>query len=304
MIIIDGMNLAAVDLNLLVAFEALLVERNVSRAAKRIGLAQPSMSSALARLRLLFADELFVRTPREMRPTPRALALAGPVCQALQQIRTSLKKPEIFDPAATERRFMIGGSDNADFSLAPAMAHVLKAAPKIAIEILSLEKDSAVAMLDDGVLDFAVGCFDAQPKRFASAALYRDRYVCVRDRRLQPQRNRLTLEDFARARHLHVALDTAGSIDETLAAHGYRREIAVSVPNFAGVPYALEGSDLVAVVGERIGRRFAELSWIAIDDLPMPQEPWVVSALWRRHSQDDEALAWLCARLVEICERL
>src|SRR6185437_12887590 len=222
MIIIDGMNLAAVDLNLLVAFEALLVERNVSRAAKRIGLAQPSMSSALARLRLLFADELFVRTPREMRPTPRALALAGPVCQALQQIRTSLKKPEIFDPAATERRFMIGGSDNADFSLAPAMAHVLKAAPKIAIEILSLEKDSAVAMLDDGVLDFAVGCFDAQPKRFASAALYRDRYVCVRDRRLQPQRNRLTLEDFARARHLHVALDTAGSIDETLAAHGYR----------------------------------------------------------------------------------
>lgn len=70
------------------------------------------------------------------------------------------------------------------------------------------------------------------------------------------------------------------------------------------MPYALEGSDLVAVVGERIGRRFAELSWIAIDDLPMPLEPWVVSALRRRHSQDDEALAWLCARLVEICERL
>jgi len=104
------MNLASVDLNLLVAFEALIAERNVSRAAQRVGLAQPSMSHALSRLRLLFGDELFVRTPREMRPTVRALELAAPIADALEQLRRALEPHPAFDPATSDRRFRLAGN--------------------------------------------------------------------------------------------------------------------------------------------------------------------------------------------------
>ena len=107
MTIIVAMNLAAIDLNLLVAFEALMEERHVTRAGQRIGLAQPSMSSALARLRALFDDDLLVRTAEGMQPTARALALARPVSEALEQIRRTLDSGPGFDPGSARRHFTI-----------------------------------------------------------------------------------------------------------------------------------------------------------------------------------------------------
>jgi len=110
-------NLATVDLNLLVVFEALLIERSVSRAAQRLGLAQPSVSNALNRLRALFDDEVFIRTPQEMRPTPRALELAEPIVEALQQVRAALTPPAGFDLSTSTRTFTGAAADNADSPL-------------------------------------------------------------------------------------------------------------------------------------------------------------------------------------------
>jgi DNA-binding transcriptional LysR family regulator len=168
----DNQHLAAVDLNLLVAFEALLIERNVSRAARRLGVAEPTMSNALNPLRTSLGDELFVRTPEEMRPTPRVLDLAEPVREALQQIRSMLKPSATFDPVSAQRRFVIGASDNVDFALAPGLVSVRRAAPGITIEIPSVPHQTAIAMLDDGSLDLAVGLSRAVPKRMDCVTLY------------------------------------------------------------------------------------------------------------------------------------
>jgi DNA-binding transcriptional LysR family regulator len=132
-------NLAAVDLNLLVAFEALLAQRSLTRAGDRIGLAQSSMSSALARLRLLFDDELFVRTPRGMQPTSRALGLAARIDEALRQVRSAFHESAGFTPGSDARHFRVGGGDHADFAVAvPLIAALRERAPASALTIISV----------------------------------------------------------------------------------------------------------------------------------------------------------------------
>ena len=153
------MNLATVDLNLLVAFEALMEERHVTRAAERIGLAQPSMSSALRRLRALFADEWFLRAGAGMQPTERALALAGPIGEALRQIRGALAPDRGFDPATARRRITIAATDYGDLVLVPELTRLLRMeAPGIDLAVRPLTDPTvALAKLERGELDAVIG---------------------------------------------------------------------------------------------------------------------------------------------------
>ena len=290
-------NLADVDLNLLVVFEALLIERNVSRAARRVGLAQPSVSNALARLRALVGDDLFIRTPQEMRPTPRALELAEPIVHALQEVRAALELPSAFDPATATQNFTIGAADNVDFALAIAVPRLSWAAPRAEFSLISLANSaSAYSMLDAGSLDIAVGLFRAVPKRFNTASLYWERYVCIADGDNMELVDGLTLEKFAALPHLAVTRE-AGIVDDALVKRGLERRIAVRVPFFAVVPYIIETSQLLAVVGERIGHRLATTANIKCYPLPFEVERWNVSAIWTRHEKPDEALSWLVTML-------
>jgi len=290
-------NLADVDLNLLVVFEALLIERNVSRAARRVGLAQPSVSNALARLRALVGDDLFIRTPQEMRPTPRALELAELIVHALQEVRAALEPPLAFDPATATQNFTIGAADNVDFALAVAVPRLSWAAPRAEFNLISLANSaSAYSMLDAGSLDIAVGLFRAVPKRFNTASLYWERYVCIADGDNIELVDGLTLEKFAALPHLAVTRE-AGIVDDTLVKRGLERRIAVRVPFFAVVPYIIETSQLLAVVGERIGHRLATIANIKCYPLPFEVERWNVSAIWPRHEKPDEALSWLVTML-------
>jgi DNA-binding transcriptional LysR family regulator len=293
----DAPNLAAVDLNLLVAFEALLIERNVSRAARRVGLTQPSMSNALARLRALLDDELFIRMPREMRPTVRALEIAEHVSAALQQIRSALKPTARFEPASTVRKFTIGAADNVDFALGIGLPTICQAAPNAGFDIKAVIYAEALAMLDTGFLDIAVGLFRAVPKRFSCVSLYWERYVCVADSEHSGLVNGLTVESFLALPHLFVARDTAGMVDAALAERGLKRRIAVEVPYFAVVPHLLEGTELLAVVGERIGQRFAAMTKIKCHPLPLDVPAWNVSAIWPRQNDPDHGVAWLLTML-------
>jgi DNA-binding transcriptional LysR family regulator len=297
------MNLAAVDLNLLSAFEALFAERSVSRAAQRVGLTQPAMSNALARLRALFGDELFVRTPREMRPTPRAREIAIPVGEALHRLQSVLQKPRGFDPRRSSRLFTIGASDNCDFAIGPAISRVRQMAPNAEFDIAALRRNVAISKLDEGTVDIVVGRISGTPKRFRSLPLYEERRVCVCNRRLELP-DAMTPESFAAQSHLHVSHDTTEFIDEALAAQGLARRVAMTVPNFAVVPYALEHSDLIAVVGERVARRFSALPWIAVHELPFDREPWLVSVVWGSGQNSDPANNWLRKQLHEACSAL
>ncbi len=298
------MNLAGVDLNLLIAFDALLVERNVSRAAARIGLTQPSASNALSRLRALFNDELFVRTPQGMCPTPRALELAVPICDALQRLQLAFERPTNFDPKSTALLFTIGATDNCDFGIAPALSALRKAAPLVDLRIIGLSRNSLAARLDAAEIDLAIGSIPTVPKRFSSLPLYTERFVCLADHRRSGGNISMSIETFAAAPHIQGWHADSAFIDEALEARGLRRRIAYEVPNFAVIPYAIEGSDLVAVVGERIAHRFSALPWIAVYDLPVPQDPRTVSVIWGGTGDLDPANMWLRKQLQEACRTL
>lgn len=304
MLHIAAMNLAAVDLNLLNAFDALLIERNVSRAAVRVGITQPGMSNVLSRLRTLFGDELFVRTPQEMRPTPRALDLAEPISQALELLRTALNRTPRFDAASSTRLFTVGASDNCDFGIAPAIAKIRQLAPNIAFEIVAAKRASALEKVQDGSFDLAVGRLGKLPERCFSMPLYEERFVFMINGHLRAADTSLTIEKFCALPHIRVWHDSTEFVDAELGSRGMERQIAMVLPNFALLPYAVEQSDLVAVVGERIARRFAALPWIRIHELPLSQQPWTISAVWGVVQNPDPGAAWLRAQLQRACEGL
>jgi len=298
-------NFSDFDLNLLRVFEALVSEQNVSRTARRLGLTQPTVSNALSRLRMLAQDDLFIRTPRGMRPTPRALELAGPIGEALSQIRAALNVAEKFDPKNTTRTFLIGASDNVDYAIAPSLSAMYRDAPHGAFSYVEASgSELAISMLDAGSIDVAVGLFRFLPKRLDSVPLYSERYVCVARRDHPRVAGGMTLEAFLELPHLFITRDRAGIVDAALSKTGLTRHIAVKLPFFALAPHMLETTDLLAVVGERIGRDFTTRANLECHAVPLDLEPWEISAAWLRRINQDEGTLWLVAMLKQAAAML
>src|SRR5205085_335801 len=171
------MNWGAFDLNLLIVFDAIMQERNVTRAGQRIGLSQPAMSHALSRLRHMLKDELFIRAPEGMVPTPRAEALAQPLRSALSEMQLALE-PAAFGPAAADRRFVLAVNNYAAVVLAsPLVAAVSAAAPGVRLDLRPSGTLDLVERLDRGDLDLTLGSMDSPGKRFATASLLDDPLV-------------------------------------------------------------------------------------------------------------------------------
>jgi DNA-binding transcriptional LysR family regulator len=181
-LLIDHANLSRLDLNLLVAFDALLAEGSVTRAAVRVGVGQPSMSHALGRLRQLLKDELFVRAPDGMKPTPRALALAEPIRGALCAIQATLLQERGFDPAGAERSFVLGMPDSVEVALLPRlMAHLEAEAPKVLVRVRSIDRFDVLEQLDRDRLHLGVGLFTEGEVHHKRRRLYGTNYLCLYD---------------------------------------------------------------------------------------------------------------------------
>jgi DNA-binding transcriptional LysR family regulator len=173
-------NLRAVDLNLLVVFDAVMSERSVTRAAERLHLTQPAVSHALSRLRATFADPLFVRTPAGLEPTAPALRLAGRIAVVLDEIGSILTPGGGFDPATSTRCFTIGMSDYAAFVILPKLAaRVRQAAPLAQLVVRHTSHDHGLAALDGGVAELIVGAFPPAPARFAATLLFKEGFLCA-----------------------------------------------------------------------------------------------------------------------------
>jgi DNA-binding transcriptional LysR family regulator len=232
-----------------------------------------------------------------MRPTPRALELAEPVAEALEQVRRALERHGAFDPAMSHRHFYIVSNEYADFMLLMKVLPVLRtAAPQTSLDVRAGDEAGAIELLDHGIADLAVGCFRHAPKRLRSEPLYEERCVCIARRDHPDLIGGLTLENFVRLPHLVVsaARNPTHMVDDALRSDGLRRHIVQTIHSFAVVPHLLEVSDLVAVVGDRVGRRIASTTRsIAVYDLPFPMLPWKVDMLWSRRTEADPALAWL-----------
>jgi DNA-binding transcriptional LysR family regulator len=224
-----AMNWGAFDLNLLIVFDAVMQERSVTRAGGRIGLSQPAMSHALNRLRHMLKDELFIRTPEGMVPTPRAEALAQPLRNALNEMQLALEPPA-FDPATSDSRFQIAVNNYAAAVLAPPLvAAVSAAAPSIVLDLQPSGTLDVQDRLDHGELHLVLGDAEASGERFASAMLISDPFVLVMRRGHPASGGKLLAGAFAALPHLEISSsrEDTGFIDQWLGSQGLILDVAL-----------------------------------------------------------------------------
>ena len=299
------MDIRAVDLNLLKAFDALMSERAVTRAAGRIGLSQPAMSHALSRLRAMFADDLFVRTPAGMEPTAHAREIAPLISAAIEQIEAALNLGAGFDPAKSAGIFTAGMAEYAEVALVGRLTRAFSdEAPRATLRLLPLNGAEAGEQLERGIIDVAVAHLRGLPPAIERRTLLRDPFVVVM-RKGHPLAacGALTLEAYAAQSHVLVSPrgDTTGSVDRILADFGLRRRIALLVATYLAVPAALAVSDLVATVPSRTARQIALTGEIEIVPLPVDLDT-TVSIAWHRRAASEPAQSWFRSLLIDAAQ--
>ncbi len=296
-------NLSSLDLNLLPALDALLRRRNVSHAANDVGLSQPAMSRALARLREVLGDALLVRVPGGgYALTPRAEALAGRLAPTLDHVKAVFQEPT-FDPAKVERTVRIAGADTATILLAPAlMARLAVEAPGIDIRMENYGPD-LVQRMETGALDlvFAVSTTPLPPGA-KSESIGRDRLALVlrRDHRLA--RHKWTIEDYGRVSHVGISLmgDSQTDLDAQLSKVGVRRRMALVTPHFIAALAAVGASDMATTVSRTFASRFADQFGLVLKEPPLPQLDLEPTIVWSHVRAADPVLAWLRAVIREV----
>jgi DNA-binding transcriptional LysR family regulator len=295
------MKLESLDLNLLLVFDALAAERSVTQAAAKIGLSQPALSNALARLRTLFRDPLFERAGGQMQPTPRARLLLVPLSEAISKLREALETQAAFRPEASEREFLIASNDYVDALLLPRIVQRLQRdAPAIAVRTVRTDYLflPPVERLQSGELDLALGFFGETPRPnpgLLSQRLLSGRLVCIL-RAGHPRAGRkFTLRTFVETPHVRIMYpetERLGSIDTILRSRGLSRRIAVTVPHYLTIPAIVARSNLLGVVPEAMARREARALRLKIFDPPLPLPDITVMMTWTDRSQLDRAHGW------------
>ena len=294
------MQLRGVDTNLILALRALLQHRNVTRAAREVGLSQSSMSHALARLRAHFGDPLLVPVGRTLVLTERARSLIEPTTAAVDRLERVFTRPERFDPATSRRVFRIAATDNLALYVLPALAATLqRSAPGIDVRVCALPEDWPTALLR-GDIHLKLGRRSPVPEPLESQDLSVEPFGCV-VRHGHPVRSRPTLAGYAALDHLLIAptasvdVEPTGIVDAALARRGLTRRIAMSVPHFLVAPFIVAQSNLVLTAPERLLTPFVDSLRLRRLTLPLKLASYRLSQVWAGHSRDDEGHRWLRA---------
>jgi DNA-binding transcriptional LysR family regulator len=306
----NPVNLASTDLNLLVAFDALMAERSVTRAGQRIGLGQPGMSAALARLRATFGDELFVRVPgKPMRPTTRAIALHTPIAEILAGVSRVFDAGGTFDPATARASIRIATGDLPGTVVAPRLLGLLsKEAPGINIRLVVLDKRDAFDRLDRGDIDLLFSTFTRVPKRIRRERLFTDTYVCVarRDHARPTGRQTVDLETYTTTPHIlaTLAADDRGIVDDALAKLGLRRRVAVTVPNIYLIPRLVAETGMISHLPRRIAPDILHGYDLVMFPPPVALPEWHVDMYWGAASASEPMTSWIRSRLSGIGQQI
>jgi len=300
------MNITATNLNLFVAFDALVTHSSVSRAAQHVGITQSAMSSSLRHLRGLFDDPLFLRSSHGLVPTPRALELAVPVREALRLLECSLR-PRVFDPATASRTFVLIASDYIEFVLlAPLVAQIARHAPGVRLRVLAWGLHQIPDHLARGTADLMVGFYDNVPSHHRELFLFEERYACIVRKGHPLVRGKLTLRTYAALKHVMVSQHAAATsgIDRALAELGHTREISLRVSHVLNVPTLVARTDLVAALSRRVAEPFARLLPLRIFEPPLPLRASRVGMVWHDSVHEDPAHRWLRGVVTDVCARL
>jgi DNA-binding transcriptional LysR family regulator len=304
---IQLMNLTGIDLNLLVVFDAIMTEGQVTRAGEKLGLSQPATSNALARLRNLTKDELFIRNSGKLQPTPVAIALAQQIQPALNQIQTALSPPQPFDPLTSDWVFSIGMNDYVEFVLLPPLLEKLATtSPHIKIQVRSGNREQQLALLDNGEIDLMCGLFPNKTAWHEQQLLFQERFVCVCRRNHPLIGDTISLDDYVATDHLLVSVqeDMVGRVDFLLAQQNLTRNIVVSTPHFLVAPSILARTNLVATLVERIAKEFAPILNLKILPCPLPLQGFSVFMRWHQSMGDRDANTWLRGVILEVSKNI
>jgi len=287
-------NLRQIDLNLLLTLDVLLSEHNVTRAAQRLHLSQPSVSVHLAKLRDIFGDPLLLPGPRGMQPTARAEELREPLRMALQALEQALGPAGSFDPASASNTWRIAAADYGESAiLLPALARLRAEAPGARLAVVPAVLSRLARQAEHGEIDLALQTSADAPPSLRRRALFTERYVLVGRKGHPKLKRRPTLEQFCALEHAIVSPgggSFTGVTDEALAAAGASRRVVLSVPHFLFLRSALAATDLVAMLPSRLLRDAPELQQL---EAPVAVQGYEMAMLWHERVHRDPAHKWL-----------
>lgn len=291
------MDLSKLDLNLLVVFHHLLMQKRVSAVAQLLGMSQPAVSSALGRLRAALGDDLFLRTQGGMAPTPYALQLAEPVAQALDGLQQALNVRAAFDPTSSARSFTIAMTDVGEMYFLPVLVDALtRTAPGVTLQVVSVTQASLKEDMATGRIDLAMGLLPQLQAGFFQQALFRQKYICLMGK-THPlaARRSLNLQQFLQAEHVRiVAAGTGhGRVDAALDKQKLRRQFRLTVPHYVALGDVLSHSNLVATVPERFADRVLVPFGLVKRDLPMAVGDSAIHQFWHGRLHRDPGHQWL-----------
>jgi DNA-binding transcriptional LysR family regulator len=290
------LNIADLDLNVLVVFDAMLQHQSVTRAGQALDLSQPAMSAALAKMRAQLGDPLFVRTGHGMRPTPRALQLAEPVKKILEMVRLDVLQQPAFDPATARRLFTIITPDIGETVFIPKiLAYTHDHAPHVAIRSLAISSEGAGEALELGLADLAIGYFpDLAKPGFYQQRLFKNTFVCMVRADHPRIQDSLTTADFLRESHALVR--PAGRthlFEQFLNLKNIKLDVRAELSHFASLLTIIPSSNLIATVPRDIGHVFATLAKVRLLEPPLQPPSFHLMQHWHTVVHADSANIWL-----------
>lgn len=306
MVDISSVNITAVNLNLFVVFDALIAERNVTRAAKRLGVTQSAVSNALRQLRSLFDDPLFLRRSAGVEPTPRALALVDPVRRGLGALGDALAPP-MFDPRTAERRFVIATSDYVELVLLPPLlARIAQEAPGVRLEVVPWGLHEVPDLLARGGADLMIGYYSKLPSAHRDERLFTEEFVCLVRKKHPTIRGKLTAKAWTSVPHVVVSQrpGSTSGVDRALAARGLSRTVGVRVSHFMIVPEIVARTDFVAALSRRIAEPAARTHGLRLFAPPIALGKSTVGQVWHDRLDADPGHRWLRSVISAVASRV
>jgi len=304
---IDHYNLRSFDLNLFLAFDAIMTERNVTRAAKRLRVRQPAMSHSLSTLRMLFQDELFVRRGQNMEPTPYALHLAGPVRKVLAQAQDALTSRTKLAMLSQQRVFRIALSSHLAAMILPDLFAGIRAeAPNVQLAVRETDQDTVSDMLRHGHSEIGIGCFELKHSWINQEILFPESYVCCFNSKLLEIGNRIGSEEYFELPHITIATkdDPFGCLERAFAELGRSPNVAMSVSHFLPATTTVARLPVLTTLPATLATKHAVPLGLTLSPLPFDMETRPVSMVWHSRLDGDDSVAWLRSKIKEAVNQL
>lgn len=296
------MNLKNIDLNLLMVFQTIFEERNLTKAGERLHLSQPAVSHALKRLRDRVQDPLFIRTSEGMVPTAFAESIQATVADALGQLQTCLSPAQAFDPAHQAHQFRIMMSDyNATIVLPKLMALLEAEAPLISIINIPIDRQQAYEALSQGRADVVISS-EIQGPNLLEAHLFEDRYVTLASKHNSSLKNGLNLEQFVQLRHVLYSLEGIGTgfVDIALKKLNLKRTVSLRTPYVSIIPSIIENSNYIVTLPSKVAHKFIHSYQVQLYPTPVELKVQNACIYWHQRTHQDPAAQWLRSTLKKL----